>query len=48
VQPPVNNFKMESIEKRKDGLRVCRVNIPNLVEMNKVANDLNRTTGKLG
>lgn len=32
------NFKMGPIEKKKNGLRICRVNIPNLDAMNIVAN----------
>ncbi len=32
------NFKMGAIEKKKNGLRICRVSIPNLNVMNFVAN----------
>ena len=47
-QQPAVNFKMEPIEKCKNGLRVCRVHFDNINNMNKVANDLNKTIGKLG
>lgn len=39
---------MEPIEKCKNGLRVCRVHFDNINNMNRVANDLNKTIGKLG
>jgi len=47
-QQPGVNFKMEPIEKCKNGLRVCRVHFDNINNMNRVANDLNKTIGKLG
>jgi hypothetical protein len=43
-----NNYKMEAIEKGKNGLRVCRCHMFNLNLMNIIADDLNRTINKLG
>lgn len=31
-------FKIGPIDKKKNGLRICRVNIPNIDAMNQVAN----------
>lgn len=42
------NFKLEAVEKKKNGLRSCRVYVPNLNEMNKIATELNHSIGKLG
>jgi len=39
---------MEPIEKLKGGMRVCRVKMPNLELMNIIAQELNKTIGKLG
>ena len=41
-------FKMEAISKAKNGLRSCRVHMANPNLMNVIANQLNRTIGKLG
>ena len=39
---------MGNIEKRKNGLRVCRVEVPDIEQMTKMANELNKAVGKLG
>lgn len=39
---------MEVIERKKNGLRICKVHIPNLDFMNLVANELNKSIGRLG
>lgn len=45
-QPP--QFKMEDIQKSKNGLRTCRVHMTDLNAMNRVAAELNKSVGKLG
>ena len=45
---PNQQFKTGLIDKKKNGLRICRVNIPNIDAMNQVANELNKTIGKFG
>ena len=39
---------MEAIQKLKNGLRVCRVNIPNLDHLKYVSIGLNKTIGNIG
>ncbi len=41
-------FKMEPVEKSKNGMRICRVHMTDLNAMNQVAAALNKFTGKLG
>lgn len=42
------NFRIEPIQKLKNGLRICRVNIPNIDHLKHVSIDLHKTIGKMG
>lgn len=39
---------MEAVQKLKNGLRVCRVNIPNADHLKHVSIELNKTIGNIG
>ena len=39
---------MEPLQKLKNGLRVCKVTIPNIDHLKHISIELNKTIGKLG